>query len=66
MLPSTSLGIESPHTSAEDDGSAACAGRGAALATSPFLTANPNGTDLRRSGEDCDVGRLRFTVMCRS
>ena len=44
MLPSTSLGIESPHTSAEDDGSDACVGRGAALATSPILTATVNGT----------------------
>ena len=63
MLPSTSLGIESRHTSAH--GFDACVGHWADPAPNPFLTANPTGTYFRRSDEDCDVGRLRFTVMCR-
>lgn len=65
VLEHLSLGLEYLYTSVEDDGFDVRVGRGTAPATSPFLTANPNGTDLRRSEEDFKVGSLRLTATYR-
>lgn len=65
VLDNLSLGLEYLYTSVEDDEFDVRVGRGTAPATSPFLTANPNGTDFRRSDEDFDVGSLRLTATFR-
>jgi opacity protein-like surface antigen len=65
VLDNLSLGLEYLYTSVKDDDFDVRAGRGAAPATSPFLTANANGTDFRRSEEDFEVGSLRLTATYR-
>lgn len=65
VLDHLSLGLEYLYTSVKDDDFQVHVGRGNAPATSPFLTANPNGTDFRRSEEDFKVGSLRLTAAYR-
>lgn len=65
VLDNLSLGLEYLYTSVKDDDFDVRVGRGAAPATSPFLTGNPNGTDFRRSEEDFKVGSLRLTATYR-
>lgn len=65
VLDRLSLGIEYLYTRVEDDEFGVRVGRGAAPATSPFLTGNPNGTDFRRSEEDFKFGSLRLTATYR-
>lgn len=65
VLDHLSLGIEYLYTSVKDDEFGVRVARGAAPATSPFLTANPNGTDFRRSEEDFKFGSLRLTATYR-
>lgn len=65
VLDNLSVGLEYLHTSVKDDEFDVRVGRGNAPATSPFLTASPNGTDFRRSDEDFKVGSLRLTATLR-
>jgi opacity protein-like surface antigen len=65
VLDNLSLGLEYLYTSVKDDEFDVRVARGAAPATSPFLTGNANGTDFRRSEEDFDVGSLRLTATLR-
>ena len=65
VLDNLSLGLEYLHTRVQDDEARVRVARGAAPATSPFILANPNGTDFRRSDEDFEVGSLRLTATWR-
>ena len=65
ILDNVSLGLEYLYTNVKDDDFDVRVGRGAAPATSPFLTASPNGTDFRRSEDDFKVGSLRLTATYR-
>jgi len=65
VLDRLSLGLEYLYTDVKDDDFDVRVGRGAAPATSPFLTANPNGTDFRRSEDDFKVGSVRLTATYR-
>ncbi|MCM2335546.1 MAG: outer membrane beta-barrel protein [Pseudomonas sp.] len=65
VLDNLSLGLEYLYTNVKDDDFDVRVGRGNAPATSPFLTASPDGTDFRRSEEDFKVGSLRLTATFR-
>ena len=65
VLDNLSLGLEYLYTNVKEEDFDVRVGRGAAPATSPFLTANPNGTDFRRSEEDFKVGSVRLTATYR-
>ena len=65
ILDNISLGLEYLYTNVKDDDFDVRVGRGAAPATSPFLTASPNGTEFRRSEDNFKVGSLRLTATYR-
>lgn len=64
IAPQVTLGVEYLYTQLEDDGFVVRAA-GPAAATNPFLIANTNGTDFRRSEEDFEVHSVRVTAAYR-
>ena len=58
------LGLEYMVTQLTDD-DFRVRSQGPAPATNPFILVNPQGTDLRRSDDDFDLGALRATVSYR-
>lgn len=65
VLDNLSLGLEYLYTRVKEDGFDVRVSRGNAPATSPFLTASPDGTDFRRSDLDFEMGSLRLTASWR-
>lgn len=59
------LGFEYLYTSLDDEGYVVRFGPGTAPPTNPFLFANPNGTDTRRSDDTLDLHALRLTLNYR-
>ena len=60
--PQWRVGIEYLHTSVDDKSSTVRASQGGALITNDFVVANPNGTDIRRSGDRLQLNSLMVTV----
>lgn len=65
IVDNVSIGLEYLRTRIQDDEARVSVTRGAAPATSPFILANANGTDFRRSDEDFDIGSVRLTATFR-
>ena len=59
------MGLEYLRSTYTDDDYVVSVGRGTAPATNPFLTANANGTDIKRSNGNFNTHNLRLTASFR-
>lgn len=59
------VGLEYLYTRLDDGDYAVRVGPGTAPATNPFRIVNPNGTDMRRTDTDFDIGALKLTAAWR-
>lgn len=64
IAPEVTLGVEYLYTKLDDEGFRVRA-QGPASATNPFLIANPNGTDFRRSQDELKYHAFRVTTTYR-
>ncbi|MDC7684353.1 outer membrane beta-barrel protein [Asticcacaulis sp. BYS171W] len=65
VMENWTLGAEYLYTSLDDDDYTVRVGPGTAPATNPFLIANAQGTDMKRSEDKLKAHSLRFTVTYR-